>query len=180
MWNARDFLQAGSSAQRAAVQGIMDGHAYEKHGDDLPGSSPRDFASSAMRDINTADHTYTLTQAGGENVLFGNSSTGMVGFLNTAQPDKSTYFRPDGQTPVEEYINEKIATIGDSKAKEVTAKDREDINKGLAVDHARSYHDGPQLSERDKSAELEVGVDVSTAKSQQEKSIDHDNSSPTR
>lgn len=80
----------------------MRDHAFEKHGQDVPGADRRDFGASAMRDLNTADRVYEFDQEGGKGLLFSNTESGMVGWVNTADPEKSTYFAPEDG--VENYI----------------------------------------------------------------------------
>jgi hypothetical protein len=129
------------------------GHAFEKHGQDMPDASEREFAASAMKDLNSADHTYLLDQKSGSNILFGNSSSGMVGYINTADPGLSTYFRPEGKS-VEEYISSKIAGADSFGVKQVTEKEREDINMALPVDHATNFHAAPQIAALSKDDSL--------------------------
>lgn len=156
-----DTLYAGSAAQRAAIQGIV-GHAYSEHAKDLPGASPRDFGAAAMRDLNTADHVYEFNQPDGPGLLFTNSESGMVGWINTAAPEKSTYFAPDDG--IDEYFAH-VESVKDL-AREISPQEISEINAGISPDAAQSFHAGPQFAgperSRDESEmtpepEVEVG-----------------------
>lgn len=101
-----DFLKAGSPAQQQAIAGIAFGHAFEKHGHELPADSEREFGASAYHDLNNADQVLEFSQDGGPALLFSNHSSGMVGWINTSNPEKSTYFRPE--FGIDDYVEEKI------------------------------------------------------------------------
>lgn len=157
MRNPNDFLYAGSSAQRAAISGIQKDHAFEKHGHEIPGTDERSFAVSAMRDLNTADSVYEFNQPNGPGLLFTNQQSGMVGWINTATPESSTYFMPrDG---IENYVRDQI----DCKdmVKEISVGEIETTNRNLSPDHAQTFHHGPQKGMR---LEPEQEKDIPEAK----------------
>lgn len=152
MSKPNDFLYAGSSAQRAAISGIQKDHAFAKHGNELPGTDERSFAASAMRDLNTADNVYEFNQPNGPGVLFTNQQSGMVGWINTATPESSTYFMPrDG---IENYVKDQM----DHKdlVKEISAKEIETINHSISPDHAQSFHQNPEMGMRFEPESVKV------------------------
>ena len=106
MYSTKDYLTPGSDAQLAAIEGIMN-HAYEKHGDDIPWASREEFGNAAMSDLNSADHVYEVPNNDGATaIFFTNSETGMVGWINTADLNSSTYYNPDME--IDECISEQM------------------------------------------------------------------------
>lgn len=93
-------------ALEKVVQGIQ-GHGYARHSHHLPGLSAQQFAKQARRDILSADKATAFRQGAREHVLFGNTKTGMSGWLNTTDPTHSTYFKPKN---LERYLrNREVA-----------------------------------------------------------------------
>jgi hypothetical protein len=70
-------------------------HGYDGHAVDVGAENRLKFAQAAKADLDTADQAVAFRQGKSENVLFGNSRTGMVGWLNTSVPNRSTYFHPN-------------------------------------------------------------------------------------
>ena len=108
MYSIEDYLTPGSDAQFAAIEGIMN-HGYEKHGGDIPWASREEFGNAAMSDINTADRVLEVPNGDGtSSILFINSETQMVSYVNPSNPSNSTYFHTgrdaneSGDTQVEE------------------------------------------------------------------------------
>lgn len=170
MANSSHFLHPGSAAQRQAVQGIANGHAFGKHGKDVPGADQREFGAAAMRDLNSADHVYEFEQDGGTNLLFTNEGTGMVGWINTTEPERSTYFEPkDG---VEDYVANKVADISESCMREIGENEIAQIQTGLSPDHSQNFHDQPELSDRNAAARSAPESQAPETASDQDHSID--------
>ena len=84
-------------------------HGYEKHGGDIPWASREEFGNAAMSDINTADRVLEVPNDDGtSSILFINSETQMVSYVNPSDPSNSTYFHTGreaneyGDTQIEE------------------------------------------------------------------------------
>jgi hypothetical protein len=108
LYSINDYLTPGSDAQLAALEGIMN-HGYEKHGGDIPWASREEFGNAAMSDINTADRVLEVPNDDGtSSILFINSETQMVSYVNPSDPSNSTYFHTGreaneyGDTQIEE------------------------------------------------------------------------------
>ena len=136
MYSVNDYLTPGSDAQFAAIEGIMN-HGYEKHGGDIPGASREEFGNAAMSDLNSADHVYEVPSKNGAiSLLFTNSEAQMVGYINTSNPNYSTYFQPDRD--VDEYA---ATQVEEKSAEEIS----EDIVKGC---RGEVMLDDPQTEEQ--------------------------------
>ena len=54
------------------------------------------YAAKAKDDLNRqADRAIAFRQGTGEHAVFGNAKSGMAGWINTTNPARSTYFKPD-------------------------------------------------------------------------------------
>lgn len=133
-----------------------------------------------MKDLNSADHVYVLDQPTGQAVLFGNEESGRVGYVNTSEPGKSTYFEPHDKT-VAQFVQDKIGTIDQALVREVPSQEIEAINKSQSVDHASNFHEGRQVA--DRSVQFNATMPDLSALGKdglQDKSIDDDHLSVSK
>jgi hypothetical protein len=103
-----------------------------------------------MRDLNTATTVHEFEQSGQNGILFGNTASGMVGWINTSEPGKSTYFSPGNG--VAAYIERQIESRP-GESREISALEREDINSGISPDDARGFHISPESGLRSISVD---------------------------
>jgi len=93
--------------QEAHVRGIGM-HAYSKHGvKGTPKQTRSQFQEAARNDLNTADLAFTLNQKNGVNVIYGNTKSGFAGYLNTADPLRSTRFTPPNKS-VDRFVKDAV------------------------------------------------------------------------
>lgn len=139
MYSIDDYLTPGSDAQLAAIEGIMN-HAYAKHGDDIPWASREEFGNAAMSDLNSADYVYEVPNNDGTMALFfANSETGMVGWINPADLNKSTYYYPD--TEIDECIAKQMDYKGFDKDDRIS-------EEMLKIFRGEVVFDDPQTEEQ--------------------------------
>lgn len=120
-----DALVPGSPLEEH-LRGI-ESHKPIKHSKERQGLTAKEFRQRVRGDILGADRAVTLDQPNGRNLLFGNTKTGGVGFINATSRSGSTYFTPDAGA--HRYINDKVKAAR-LKGQNPTVVDLASVRKG--------------------------------------------------
>lgn len=90
-------------------------HGYDRHPRERAGLTRSQYAERGRRELIAAHRAVAFKQGKSENVVFGNPKTGMVGWINSANPERSTLFRPE--LGVDRYIAQRTRRLGDAGQK---------------------------------------------------------------
>lgn len=124
----------GEAEQKAYMQGVSS-HGYDGHPNDRKGLSRDRYASKARADLNSSNRGIVVRQGSSQNVLWGNTAAGTVGWSNTEKPQLSTYFRP--KAGVDRYIGNRERALK-ALGQDVQRVDPPAIRKDLVQKHPSS------------------------------------------
>lgn len=137
-----EFLIPGSDAQFEAIRGIEEGHASIKHSADLPGSDREEFAMAAMYNLNNADIVREYPNGDRPGWMFANTDWQSVGWINTENPEESTFFLPN--KGVESYL-ENLSSRGREPTRELSVDQLESIRYGAPETRVEVPEDEPTI-----------------------------------